>query len=641
MKTKIASDLRYTVSALLHIHSFQNYEEQAHGDTIDVNGIGFNKFDAQRCTYLAEKILRDRKIADTELVYMQRTVPKYHKQCSNMELIEYEVSVEQRVKTTPAPVSKNVCFKDELMIITFPYNPETIALVKTLSGRRWNSEGKYWTADVCIESIQNLKEWGFNISYDLLEICDRLMAPVQQCVINVSGVKKTLYPFQKEGLDFIEAKGGRVLIGDEMGLGKSIQALAYLEAHPELRPAVIVCPSSLKLNWVREIEQGISSNIETYVISGKNADLSSLPVKDIYIINYDILPSWEEVLRSLKPKMVITDEAHYYKNKKAMRTKAVQSLCKGVPHILALSGTPIVNRPIELFNAINIVSPAVFPSFWKYAMRYCDAKRNHFGWDFNGASRTDELHKKLTKTIMLRRLKKDVLKQLPDKVHTIIPIEVNNRKDYNSAQDDFINWLKGEDAERAERASRAEELAKIEVLKQLAVQGKLPSIIEWIENFIEQGEKLVVFCTHKKIIDALMEEFEKIAVKIDGSCSIKDRQEAVDLFQTCDRIKLFVGNIKAAGVGITLTASSNVAFLELPWTPGDLDQASDRCHRIGQEADSVNVYYLVAQDTIEEEILALLNKKKKVLDAVLDGKDVESDESLIAELISTLKGERK
>ena len=330
---------------------------------------------------------------------------------------------------------------------------------------------------------------------------------------------------------------------------------------------------------------------------------------------------------------VLVHNCHYYMNNSAQRTKAIKMLGKNIPHILALSGTPIVNRPIEAFNAINLINPDLFPNQWEYAHYFCGAKHNGFGWDFNGATHTKELHQRLVETIMIRRLKKDVLTELPDKVKSFVPVELSNNKEYRKAETNFIDYIRSTKGNLAAmKASYAQTLASIEGLKQLAAKGKMSQAIDWIRNFLDVDGKLVVFATHKFVIDILMTEFGEIAVKIDGSVSANERQKAVDDFQNKDKVRLFVGNIQAAGVGITLTASSNVVFLELPWTPAALVQAEDRIHRIGQK-DTANIYFLLATGTIEEKIAALLDKKSKVLNSVLDGKDTDQD-SLLSELIN-------
>jgi len=438
-----------------------------------------------------------------------------------------------------------------------------------------------------------------------------------------------------------------------MGLGKTIQALAWLQLHPEKRPAVILCPAHLKLNWAQEIEQTIGEH-SVQVLSGTD---TNQPIwGDIVIINYDILHNkydtatdsigkkrkkeleytgWVDFLIDKKPQVLIIDEAHAIKSNQALRTKATKKLAKKVQHVIALTGTPIVNKPIEGFNILQVVDKTVFPNFWKFAQKYCDAKHNGFGWDFNGASNKEELHRILTQTVMIRRRKQDVLKDLPSKIYSYVPMEITNHKEYTKAEADFINYIaekKGQKA--AAKAKNAEHLAKIEALKQLAVKGKMNQAIDWIKNFLEtNGQKLVVFCVHKEMVNTLMDEFGDVAVKVDGSVSAKGRDEAVKAFQNDPGVKLFVGNIQAAGTGLTLTAASSVAFLELPWTPGELVQAEDRCHRIGQQ-NSVNVYYLLANGTIEQKIAGLLDNKRSVLDAVIDGKEVEQ-ESLLTELMKS------
>lgn len=519
--------------------------------------------------------------------------------------------------------------------ITFPFNGADLGRVKTLTGRRFHNKGnvKYWTAPLIVESVEALKEWGFEIDSKLEAYLKKTTLSVDQVSdidITVPGLKNDLFPFQRKGVAFIEAKDGRALVADEMGLGKTIQALAWLQLHPEKRPAVIVVPASLKINWRREAMSWLDSpNVQTLSGSKPNRRLTG----DIIIVNYDILAGWLEALIDLKPAILITDECHYYKNNKAKRTKAIKKLGKKIPHVIALSGTPIVNRPIEMFNALQLIDNTVFPSFWKFAHRYCGAKHNGFGWDFTGSTNAKELHEKLTNTMMIRRLKSDVLHDLPDKLYSFQAMELGNEEEYSKAEKGFMSWLKDQKGDDAvESASNAEALVKIEALKQLAVQGKLDQAIKWIQDFLDVDGKLVVFAVHKFVVERLMKEFKEQAVKIDGSVSGPERDKAVQRFQTDPTIRLFVGNIKAAGVGLTLTAASNVAFLELPWTPGEVTQAEDRCHRIGQK-DSVTVYYLLAADSIEETLAQLIDSKRRVLDAVLDGKETEQ-ESLLSQLMT-------
>lgn len=545
----------------------------------------------------------------------------------------------QEAKKKPR-VADLIQFKDDEygIRIRFPYDQEDLAKVKSLDGRRWNSVDKEWTTPLSQENVLKLQEWNFEMDPKLLDFLKKQSKKVNAEdleVIDVPGLKMDLYPYQKQGVAFIEAKGGRALVADEMGLGKTCQALAWLQKHPEHRPAVIVVPASLKLNWAKEIKMwmsdtGLGERNEAQILSGTQPyEIGS----DIAIINYDILQYWLPELIDYNPQVMIADEAHYFKTNKALRTKAVKKLGKLVPHFIALTGTPIVNRPIEILNAVNLIDPMLFPKSWSYIQKYCAPKNNGYGWDLSGSSNTKDLHQVLTNSIMIRRLKENVLPELPAKTRAFTPIYLRNRAEYSRAQSDFISFLKVQKGEEAaERASNAAVLSEIEGLKQLAVQGKLEDSIMWIRDFLESGEKLVVMAVHKFVIDRLMQEFGKIAVKIDGSVSNPKRQVAVDKFQNEPETRLFVGNIKAAGVGITLTAASNVAFLELPWTPGDLTQAEDRIHRIGQD-EACTIHYLLAQDTIEDKIARLLDSKRKILDAVLDGRAPEEG-SLLTELMN-------
>ena len=520
-------------------------------------------------------------------------------------------------------------YGEHVIKINFPYNLDTLNNIRSLAGRKWHKEKGYWTAPIFAKSLVKLQEWNF-------ELCDNLLnylADLQKYYDNipkekVGKLKGELYPFQKEGISWIESLQGRALIADEMGLGKTIQAIGWMSLHPKIRPVIIIVPASIKYNWASEISKWTHEK-SVRVLSGTTA----YPVKEeILIINYDILYAWLSYLRSCNPQIIIFDEVHHIKSNAARRTKAAKLLTKGVPHVIGLSGTPIVNRPIEAYNAISIIRPDLFPNRWKFAKTYCNLKHNGFGWDFSGHSNEELLHEKLTGSIMLRRLKKDVLKELPDKTFSHVPMVLSNEKEYKKAENDFVKYImetKGREA--AERASRAEKFTRVEALKQVCMKGKIKHVKEWIHDFLEIEDKLVVFAVHKFVIAEIMKEFGNIAVKIDGSTPSKERQIITEKFQTDKSIKLFVGNIKAAGEGITLTASSNVAFIELPWTPKDIDQASDRCHRIGQK-DNVNVYYLISQNTIESKLATILDNKRKITTAIHDGKEVPQ-ETLLSDLI--------
>jgi len=450
-----------------------------------------------------------------------------------------------------------------------------------------------------------------------------------------------LMGFQDTGVEHIEEFNGRALLCDDAGLGKTAQALSWLQRRPDLRPAVIVCPAFLKINWSEEVQMWIDDP-HVKIINGVYKAGLNIDCDDIIIINYDILANehdlyydekgrkkyeeyhytgWIDFLLDIKPVVSIVDELHYAKNEKSFRSKATIKLIKATKHSVAISATPFENKPIELFPALNALRPDIFPNKYIYGKRYCGGKMGTFGWEFKGATNTRELHNLLAEHLMIRRRKKDVLKDLPDKMRNVVKIGLSNKKEYRKAEKDFIAWLKAkkDGKKRAKTAIKAEALTRISTLEKLAYRGKLADSIEWIENFLESGEKLVVFGKHTSIVGTLMNHFGDIAVRIDGSMSTKKKQKSKEAFQTDDKIRLLVGNIDAAGVGWTFTAASNVCFVQFPWSPSKLTQAEDRIHRIGQESDSVSVWYLVAQDTIEIDRLEMLNDKQKIFDAIMDG----------------------
>lgn len=432
-------------------------------------------------------------------------------------------------------------------------------------------------------------------------------------------MKRKPYKFQLEDARQMAKMGGRVLLSSEMGTGKSLTALLYAKNHPDLRPLLIVCPASLKWNWAHEVSMGLGERYE--ILEGRKARKQGLLKHRILIINYDILKDWLPYLLELNIKLLIEDEAHFCASPKTQRTKAVRVLAKNIPHVLALSGTPLVNRPSELWPTLNILRPDLFPSFFTYAQRFCAPRRVPWGigWDFKGASNIPELNEQL-KCLMIRRRKEDVLKQLPKMRQIVLPIEITNRKEYDHAFKDFLGWLRGRAPGKVSRAERAERLVKVGYLKRLTAELKMPAVLEWVDNFLQSDDgKIVLFSIHKKTIATIQEHYSKISVVVDGSVTGHKRQLAVEKFQNNPKTRVFDGNMQAAGVGLTLTAASTVALLEFPWSPGLVSQAIARIDRIGQTSPTL-AYFLVARDTIEEKLLEILQSKQRTVSDVLDGK---------------------
>lgn len=428
--------------------------------------------------------------------------------------------------------------------------------------------------------------------------------------------------FQIKGIMFMEKMNGRALLGDDRGLGKTIQVLGYLAINPELRPAIIACPANAKYEWEEQLFQH-TKNLDCQVLTGQKP----YPIKkDIIIVNYDILSYWENVLINLNPVFLGLDEAHYIKNLKAKRTASCQKIGKNINAIIPMSGTPIVNKPVEYFPVLNMICPKEFPSFWKYAFRYCDPKKGFRGqgWRFDGATNTKDLYNRV-KPFMIRRLKEEVLPELPPKQRIYVPIEISNRREYDKASKDFLKWYEEEyGRRRKEKAKKSSALVKIGKLKELAEIGKLKTAIEWIDEFLETtDEKLVIFCFYSTVFEQITKHYSKIACL--GRQSGRKRKEAIKQFQSDNTKRLFIGTISADKEAITLTAASTSLFIGMGFTPGGQDQAEDRILRIGQEASSVNIYYLIGRNTIDEYVWDIIEKKRKIVSQIIDGKEVDSE----------------
>ena len=490
------------------------------------------------------------------------------------------------------------------------------------------------------------------------------------------------YSFQKAGIQYT-LKIPNTLIADEMGLGKTIQAIGVINCEKP-KKVLIICPASLKLNWKKELEKWLVDEYSIAIANGEE-DFE----KNITIINYDRLRKYmkqylslvtktelmvenkktqifvcdvcggqfrfanlafnhidkkhedeiKDILMKTKYDILILDESHYIKNFKAQRTQAVVRIAKRAKRRMFLTGTPILNRPIELFTPLCILDSELIKGGWvKYVTRYCGGKRGHFGWDVSGASNLDELNTKLRTSVMVRRLKKDVLSELPSKIRSIIPIEAKDKDIKEALKEEAIHrdkWLmvkaqlekasvnSEENKEEFEqqvtglKRNIALEFAEISRIRHQTALAKLPEAIDFIKNVLEIQDKIIVYTHHKDVLDGIYQEFKDVSVVLTGDVSLDDRDKAVESFQNDDKVKLFLGTIQAAGLGITLTASSIVIFVELEWTPSEMSQAEDRAHRIGQK-NIVNIYHLIIDGSIDSELSNVLIEKQKVIDAALD-----------------------
>ena len=441
-------------------------------------------------------------------------------------------------------------------------------------------------------------------------------------------------PYQLRSIEQIEAFHGRCLLADEMGLGKTLTCLWWWEQHPEAHPGLVVCPASAKYIWEHEALNNL--DVRPYVIEGEKPKplelVGSRP--QLIIVNYDVLHHWMEPLQEFGFRSLFIDECHYCKNTSTIRTKAIRILAKGIQNVIAVSGTPLMNRPIELFSILQMIRPSIFRSRLAYAHEYCKPRWTPWGWKYDGACRIPELNDLLKQICMVRHLKKDVLSELPEKVRRVLPLALPDKAEYREASESFLSWMGKKNPARLLSAERAEALVRLGELKRLSAKLKLRTVVDWANEWLKSypDEKLVLFAIHRKMIEALARRIQVKSVTIDGSVSGRRRKATVDQFQQDRATRLCIGNIQAAGVSITLTASSTVAFCELDWVPANMMQAEDRIHRIGQTKPSW-IWWLVAAGTIEEDLCKILERKQQVVSGVLDGSAVANDLAVYKQLL--------
>lgn len=441
----------------------------------------------------------------------------------------------------------------------------------------------------------------------------------------VDGLKKQLYPYQKVGVEFLEMSGGKAIIADAPGLGKTAQALAYC-SHKGFKRILAVSPASVKFAWANEVKKW--TNLTSIVIDSKT-DLSKIDPKiNVWVINYDILKKHYPVLTKVRFDCMIGDECHLVKSTTAMRTKAFRAISRDIPSILLLSGTPLLSRPSELYSLLNIIDPSTWKDWYDFARKYCDAHQTRWGLDTSGVSNSTDLHSRIRR-YFIRRDKMEVLKELPPKTFINLPVQLPYaiQKEYNTAANNLAQYLyqyQGKQSGEIAKALEAEKLAQLNVLRQLSSRGKMETAIELAENIIESGEKVLIFCSFIGPLDEIKAHFKDKAVMITGKTPVEERGNVVEAFQNDKSVKVFLGGIKSAGVGITLTAASNVIFLDYSWNPADMQQAQDRVHRIGQVASSVNIYQLEAIGTIDEDLKGLLEHKQDIFNQIIEGKVAES-----------------
>ena len=430
-------------------------------------------------------------------------------------------------------------------------------------------------------------------------------------------------------------KNKKYILADDMGLGKTTSTIiASLETGA--KKILIICPASLKINWQREYQ--LYSEKTSYVCEGKNYSEDA----EIVIMNYDIIKNFHDskdrknsIILNSKFDLVIIDEAHYIQNVQAQRTKLINDLVRDIDRLWLLTGTPMTSRPINYFNLLSLVDSPVAKNWMAYVVRYCSGYQFKVGprkvWNVMGASNLEELRDR-TSTTVLRRLKEDVL-DLPEKIITPVYLRLRSKL-YEEVMGDYYNWY---EKNPEESKNLSIQFTKLTQVRQVIAEEKTQHTIELAENIVEQGKKVIIFCNFTKSLETIVNHFGKSAVRLDGSMSKIQRQDAVDRFQEDEKVKVFVGNIRAAGVGITLTAAEAVIMNDLSFLPSDHSQSEDRAYRYGQK-NNVLVYYPIFDNTIEGIIYDILNTKKRIIATVMG--DTPDETNIVEEILKSINQRR-
>lgn len=540
--------------------------------------------------------------------------------------------------------------------LQFKYHPLMVDVVKRIPGRKFDGKLNMWVipksfyppgkytqkAYVDIYANWAVKQ-GYEKSVQKGAQASRpdvhYTLPPMPDLLSPHGLKIEPFPYQKQGIAYALQKK-RCFFGDQPGLGKTLQAIgtAFIA---KTWPVLVICPASLKINWQREWKKFTGKDAIILDDRNKNNWYRYFEMKccDVFITNYESLKKFfvEDfaggVTRSirLKPeaglfKCVIIDESHRCKSSKTQQSKICYKLCQGKEYRFLLTGTPSINGPKDLIEQLKIMGRLDdFGGYKSFEENFMQGPRQ--------ASNLEMLNWRLWNTCFFRREKAKVLDQLPDKMRQVVNMDITNRKEYQDAERDLINYLssyENADDEKLRRAERGKVMVQMQKLRQIAARGKIQAAVEFIQDIMDSGEKLIVFAFLKEVVQEIKDVFPN-AVTIVGDNTSQERQNAVDRFQNDPKCKLIICNYKSAGVGLTLTASSRVAFIEFPWTFADCEQAEDRAHRIGQK-DSVNCYYFLGKNTIDEDSWEIIQTKKDIANDVT-GTDDQVPEKTVDAMI--------
>lgn len=557
--------------------------------------------------------------------------------------------------------------------LSFEYNPTLIDLVKRIPTRQWDSTEREWVIQKDSIAfppgydsrwyVEQFAAWAVKkrfcskIERRSNAHDDKYELPKMKGLVGEHYMLMPPFEYQLQGVRYaLDSK--RCIFGDQPGLGKTLQAICtVVKAHKEAAqygecfPVLVICPASMKVSWKREFKK--FAGLEATILDDSNRSSwnrfwelkrpDGEAICPVFITNFESLRKFfvKEIrnttrftLRSIVFderiqlfRSVIIDESHRCRSSKTQQSKFIEGICRGKKWIFALTGTPVVNNNTDLIQQLKILGRLEdFAGYNAFVSRYCDGAQK--------ASNMRELNYRLWCCCFFRREKKDVLKQLPDKTRQYITCAITNRKEYQDAENNFLNYLrqyKNADDDRINRAMRGEVMVRMQTLKEIAARGKVKAVADFIHDVIDGGEKLIMFAYLKEVVMALKAEFPD-AVTVTGSDNATQKQNAVDRFQNDPECKLIILNFKSGGTGLTLTAASRVGFIEFPWTYSDCEQAEDRAHRNGQK-NAVNCYYFLGDKTIDEYMYKVIQIKKDIANEVT-GTTTQIDEDVVSNVMN-------
>ena len=554
---------------------------------------------------------------------------------------------------------------DKAELRTRYYDAEVIQNIRDVKPRTWVPSGKFHEFPLSPPVIKQLQDVVPNLWIDprILETMKGEMAKVE-VLGKLASVKSTedvtalvpkamvdrinaavpvgqkLFPYQVAGIAFAEHTHGRVLIGDEMGLGKTVQALGWIALHPEVNRVLVICPAFLRTNWLRHILKWVPDA----AVEGVELVSNGTPFFGgrFLVVNYDILEKNKGRLKSWGPEAVVIDESHFIKNEKAKRTKTTIELAGAAKHVICLSGTPMLNRPVELFTQLHLLDPSRFPKFVDFAFTYCSPQRDKYGWSFDGLSNEGRLRSELAH-VMVRRVKSEVLKDLPPKSRVTNFVDLTNEKEYRALEEGAVKALAPLIRKGVITAGAWDNvLAHMTSLRKMSGLGKIASAVQWAETFLEStGRQLVIFTHHRIVMDEIAKSLSKnyTVGLIHGGVEKDARMSVVDGFARGE-LKVVVGTVGAMGLGVDLVAASDALMVEREWTPANEEQAEDRLHRVTQTAN-VTITYLTASGTIDQDLNEVVEGKRELIKRTIDGAaDTGAEKSVIQEVVNRLLSRR-